>query len=123
MERAHLVHRIGSWLVAAGILAAAWLPAAPADSSLHPPGKAVIEEMPQKHRFDADQLRQLLRQAERQEPILQAIARPAERVLTWKDYARIFLTTERIEDGRRFLEQHRETLEQAEAVYGVPPEI
>ena len=123
MERTRLAQRIRSWLVAAGVVVATLAPVAQADYSVHPQGKAFIDEMVKTHRFEGDQLRQLLRQAERQESILQAIARPAERVLTWKDYARIFLTTERIEDGREFLKQHRETLARAEAVYGVPPEI
>ncbi len=123
MGRTQVISRVGSWLAAAGILAAAVVPAAQADYSVHPQGKAFIEEMVQKHQFDGDELRQLLRQAKRQETILEAIARPAERVLTWKDYSKIFLTADRIENGRRFLEQHRETLLRAEATYGVPPEI
>lgn len=114
---------LGSWLTAAAALTILLAPVARADYSTHAQGRTFIEEMVRKHGFDAGQLQQLLRQAERQESILQAIAKPAEKVLAWKDYSRIFLTPERIENGRRFLKQHRAVLQRAEETYGVPAEI
>lgn len=46
---------------------------------------------------------------------------PAEHVLQWWQYRRIFLTRERIDLGARFWREHREALERAGAERGVAP--
>ena len=50
------------------------------------------------------------------------MTRPAESK-PWHEYRPIFITKKRISQGVDFLNEHRTTLERAEEVYGVPPEI
>jgi len=61
--------------------------------------------------------------ARRQQSILDAIARPAEKTREWKDYRPIFLTRKRIDDGIAFYREHRDLLDRTGAEYGVPPEV
>jgi len=58
-----------------------------------------------------------------QQNILNAISRPAEGRLTWREYRPIFLGNERIAGGRKFLQTHADTLRRAEQTYGVPAAI
>ncbi|MFK7997270.1 MAG: lytic murein transglycosylase B [Granulosicoccus sp.] len=59
----------------------------------------------------------------RQQSILDAIARPAERTLTWREYRPIFVTKKRTEGGKAFMREHRALLDQAQTRFGVPAEI
>ncbi|PCJ45408.1 MAG: lytic murein transglycosylase B [Moraxellaceae bacterium] len=65
----------------------------------------------------------LFEDAQRKDSILKAIARPAEKRLTWNKYQDIFLTKKRIEKGIAFYKKHKATFKKAEDIYGVPPEI
>jgi len=56
------------------------------------------------------------------DPVLEAIARPAERVRAWEDYRALLITERRITEGLEFWKKYRRTLERAAAKYGVPPE-
>ena len=85
--------------------------------------RAFIDEMVDNHDFDRTELEGLFSAAERQQGILDAIARPAERVLTWGAYRDIFLDDDRIRQGVEFWETHAEALARAEAELGVAPEI
>lgn len=76
-----------------------------------------------KEGFDRQQLLDLFSDAQYQQDIIDAISRPAERVLTWKEYQDIFLTESRLARGKQFMQEHREVLLAAEKKYGVPPEI
>lgn len=58
-----------------------------------------------------------------QQSILDAISRPAERTLTWREYRPIFITQRRITKGQAFMREHRALLERAQARFGVPAEI
>ncbi len=82
-----------------------------------------IDEMVTKHRFDKTELSLLFSKAEKKEKIIEAISHPAERVLEWKDYRKIFLTNSRIAGGVEFFLNHRKALEAAEEQFGVPAEI
>jgi membrane-bound lytic murein transglycosylase B len=83
-----------------------------------------IAEMTREHGFADEQLRDLFKQAERKQAILDAISRPAERVKPWKEYRPIFLTDARIAQGRGFLaREHAKRWQRAEREYGVPAEI
>lgn len=81
------------------------------------------DKMVTDHGFDRTWLEQLLTQAERKQSILDAISRPAERTLEWKDYRKIFIQESRIEQGVAFWREHQETLARAEKQYGVPASI
>lgn len=82
-----------------------------------------ITEMVRDHGFTPSPLKNVLDQAEKKQSILDAISRPAEKTLEWKDYRKIFVTDKRIRGGVSFMRQHRAVLERAELVYGVPKEI
>ncbi len=82
-----------------------------------------IRKMVAEHHFDATTLRQLLDRAKVRKPILEAIARPAEKRLNWGQYRRIFLTRERIRGGPAYWKRNADALARAERRFGVPPEI
>lgn len=82
-----------------------------------------IEEMSAKHGFDAKALSSTLNQAEVKQSILDAIARPAEKRLTWTKYRNIFIKPARISGGVDFIKANKKALDDAYDRYGVPPEI
>jgi len=82
-----------------------------------------IDQMVSRYGFSKQEVTRTLYQAELRRPILEAIARPAEKVLNWSEYRDIFLTPSRIQGGVDFWRQHAPALARAEQVYGVPPQI
>ena len=88
----------------------------------HPEGKKFIAEM-QKEGFSEEYLTSVLGQARRQESILKAMSRPAEKRLNWGEYRSIFIQPKRIKQGVKFWEENRVALERAEKEFGVPAEI
>ena len=82
-----------------------------------------IEEMARDGQFTQEDLQSLFAGAQRQQAILDAIARPAEKARPWKDYRAIFLTEQRLAEGQAFMARHQEALQRAEQQYGVPGEI
>jgi len=89
----------------------------------HPAYPAFEAKMIREHGFEAAELRRLLGEAERKDSILEAIARPAEKRLTWGEYRRIFITQARIDGGVAFWRENRESLAQAAKRFGVDPEV
>ena len=63
-----------------------------ADYADHPAAQAVIDELVTEEGMDRAALEAVLAQAEKQESILKAIARPAEKTKPWYDYRKIFVT-------------------------------
>lgn len=102
-------------LVGSGLLEAAYVE--------RPEVGVFIDEMVAVHDFERGELERLFAGAEKQQAIIDAISRPAERVLTWGEYREIFLDENRIEQGREFWEIHAADLARAEAEFGVPPEV
>lgn len=88
----------------------------------HPDAAAFVSRMVEQG-FDADDVTRLLDSARRKESILKAIARPAEKRLTWGEYRKIFLKPQRIEQGIQFWNEHAATIRRAAEQYGVAPEI
>ncbi len=80
-------------------------------------------ELEAEHGISAKQTATWLKDAERLESVLEAIARPAEKTKTWADYQKIFLTEKRISQGKQFIKDNAELLEKAEKEFGVPKEI
>jgi membrane-bound lytic murein transglycosylase B len=108
------------------LVLAGWLPveASHANSYLERSDvQEFIREMVAKSEFDEAHLKSVFDDAVYKQSIIDAISRPAEKVLTWKEYRKIFLTGRRIEAGRKFIQMHRDTLVRAEQVYGVPGHI
>ena len=81
-----------------------------------------IASMVSEHGFQGEEVRSLLASAERKQSILDAISRPAERTLEWRDYRKIFLTSDRIAGGVAFWQDNSEALTRAEQTYGVGAE-
>jgi len=84
---------------------------------------AFIDSMVRQHDYDRVKLRDILAAAETKESILELIAKPAEKTLSWAEYRPIFLTEERIRAGATFWQEHRETLNKISGDTGVPVEI
>jgi len=82
-----------------------------------------IDKMVKEHQFDRSELSEQLGSAEKKQQILDAIAKPAEKEKTWKDYRAIFLTEERINMGVQFWQENASTLDTISRKYGVPPEM
>ena len=72
---------------------------------------------------DPDWAQQLIDAAERQQSILDAISRPAEKTKAWYEYRKIFLTDRRIREGATFWSAHADTLQTVAARTGVPAEL
>jgi membrane-bound lytic murein transglycosylase B len=85
--------------------------------------RAFADEMAAQHGFKREEVLQVLSKAERQQSILDAIARPAEKAKPWKDYRKMFVTNDRIQQGAAFWREHAATLARAEKEFGVPPQI
>jgi membrane-bound lytic murein transglycosylase B len=81
-----------------------------------------ITEMVEQHAFTANELQAVFDQANLHQSILDAISRPAESK-PWFEYRPIFVTLDRSKGGVRFWQQHANTLQQANEVFGVPQEI
>lgn len=88
----------------------------------HPDAKAFVDDMVAAG-FERAYIETVLAKARRQESILKAMSRPAERRLDWGGYSKIFLDQPRISQGVKFWQQYQPELERAEAEYGVPAEI
>ena len=84
--------------------------------------KNFINEMINKHGFDKDFLESVFSRARISNSILDAISRPAE-AMPWYKYRDIFIRRDRIQLGRKFIDDHQALLIAAEEEYGVPPEI
>jgi len=106
-------------------IALCMLPALPAlaDYSTHPLAKDFVEEMVKQHGFKREEIVSMLARAERQQSILDAIARPAEKAKPWKDYRKLFVTNDRITQGVAFWREHAAALARAERESGVPAAI
>lgn len=86
-------------------------------------GRIFINEMVSRYGFEPDRVTALLSGAERKDSVLDAISRPAEKSLEWREYRRIFLRAERIDRGVQFLDTHREAFARAEREFGVPTQV
>jgi membrane-bound lytic murein transglycosylase B len=83
--------------------------------TLAPEMEQYIAEVASTHGFKADELRTLLGGAQKKQSILDAISRPAERVVPWHEYRSRFLTSQRIAQGTQFSREQRTALAAAEA--------
>ncbi|HDK37737.1 MAG TPA: lytic murein transglycosylase B [Thiolapillus brandeum] len=95
----------------------------PAFADSNPKVEEFIRHMADTQGFDAVELRRVLAKARKREDIIDRISKPAERTLNWSQYSRIFLTGKRTNQGVTFWKRNRQSLEKAEATYGVPPQF
>lgn len=82
-----------------------------------------IEKIVETHNLDRSQLTRVLSNADINERVLEAISRPAERVLPWHEYRQIFLNDARISGGVEFWINYADTIQKASESYGVAPEM
>ncbi len=104
------------------LLAAICAPQARADYSTQPDAIRLINELVQEEGFNAAELKAVLAKATRQDKILEAISRPAEKTMPWYTYRKIFLGSERIDEGVTFWRDNAVALDQAYTKFGVAPE-
>ena len=81
------------------------------------------QRMAKEHGLDAGRVEALLAGAKKQQSILDAIARPAEKSKPWYEYRAIFLDEKRIDRGVAFWFEYETALQRAEKIYGVPPAV
>ena len=93
------------------------------DYSQHPKAQEFIKRFAAEHQFDPTELSAILAQAEKKQSILDAIAKPAEKTLTWAEYQDIFLNDKRINQGVEFWQENDQTLMEVSQEFGVPKEI
>lgn len=89
----------------------------------NPGAVAVMDELVSEEGFDRQALEAIFTDASRQQSILDAMSRPAEKTKAWYEYREIFLNEKRESQGVAFYHEHRATLERAERETGVPAEI
>ncbi|MCW4455561.1 lytic murein transglycosylase B [Flavobacterium sp. MXW15] len=82
-----------------------------------------IRDTAARYGIDAAYIAGVLDQAQVRQPIIAAMARPAERVKPWNEYRPMFISQARIDGGRKFLAQHRAELERVQQRTGVPAEV
>jgi membrane-bound lytic murein transglycosylase B len=70
-----------------------------------------------------DKMTTTLRSATIEQAILDAISKPAERVVPWYEYRAIFVNEARIAAGTRFWTEHAATIQSTADRYGVAPEM
>ena len=89
----------------------------------HPSYEEIAKILVEKHEFSPEYIESVFKSATKQKKIIEAVNSPAEFTYTWQKYRRIFIEYKRIRNGKKFIKNNFNTLERAEAVYGVPKEI
>jgi len=82
-----------------------------------------VDSMVERYDYDRERLREILAAAETKPSIIELISKPAEKTLTWAEYRRIFMTSERVAAGAAFWRENREALQAVSQATGVPAEI
>jgi peptidoglycan lytic transglycosylase B len=109
----------------AAVLAATVCGAAQADNeeAIAQARGAFVDRMVMEHGFDRAALTDALAAAEIDQRILDAMSRPAERVIPWYEYRNIFVTDKRIDAGVEFWKEHADALQRISGQYEVAPEM
>jgi membrane-bound lytic murein transglycosylase B len=89
---------------------------------LDPEVETFIEEMVQKHQFEAAALRKLFGQVKPRPGIVKAMSAPAT-ARPWHEFRIRYIEPARINSGVTFWREHAATLEKASREFGVPEEI
>jgi membrane-bound lytic murein transglycosylase B len=84
---------------------------------------AFIDRMVDEREFDRAVIENILGGATIAQSALNAISRPAERVVPWYDYRDIFLNEQRIDAGAQFWADHADLLQETSERFGVEPEM
>ncbi|MBL4659792.1 MAG: lytic murein transglycosylase B [Alcanivoracaceae bacterium] len=84
---------------------------------------AFIKNTAANNNLDEQAIRLIINQANRQQSIIDAMNRPAEKKKKWFEYRAIFLKDKRIKGGVEFWTKHQKVLESVSEESGVPIEI
>jgi membrane-bound lytic murein transglycosylase B len=95
---------------------------AQASYAARPEVQAFVDDLAKRHGFVKGELKRVFARVQRVDPVLEAIARPAERVKSWEEYRALLITERRIAEGVEFVQKYHRALERAERKYGVPPQ-
>jgi membrane-bound lytic murein transglycosylase B len=87
-----------------------------------PEVEAFMRDLVKRHGLVESELKRVFAKAQRLDPVLEAIARPAEKVRSWEEYRALLITERRITEGVQFWRKFPRTLERAQKKYGVPPQ-
>ena len=82
-----------------------------------------IDYMAQKHGYEKSYLEAVFQRAKYQERVVRIMNRQPEGTMTWERYRGIMVNESRISAGKEFIKSHRQDLQRAEKIYGVPAEI
>ena len=93
------------------------------DYSVHPRADFVVNELVNSYGFDEKEVLEVLKNAKKQQTIIDRISTPAEFTITWDAYRNIFIEEKRIKNGKKFIEDNLPALKKAEEEFGVPKEI
>lgn len=93
-----------------------------ASYATHPEAIKVADELAAEG-LDRQHVLDVLGSASKQELILERIAKPAEKVLTWADYRRLFVQPDRVAQGQAFFQKHADIFQSVEQQYGVAKEM
>ena len=91
--------------------------------SQHKDVQIFMRELNERDAFTPEVLRTWFAAANKQQSIIDAISRPAEKTLSWEKYRERFITPNRVEKGIEFWREHQADLQRAEQTLGIPTEI
>jgi membrane-bound lytic murein transglycosylase B len=89
----------------------------------HPKYELIQKALVEEHNFTAEEIKLIIGQAEKQQKIIDSMNSPAEFTWTWDRYRKLFIEPKRIKNGKLFIKNNLETLQRAEAQFGVPKEV
>ena len=93
------------------------------DYSVHPRADFVVNELVNSYGFDEKEVLEVLKNAKKQQTIIDRISTPAEFTITWDAYRNIFIEEKRIKNGKKFIEDNLPALKMAVEEFGGPKEI
>lgn len=89
----------------------------------HPKLQVVADELIAENHYTQLELDRIFTKATVQKSVLDAMTNPAEYKFTWGKYRKLFLQTDRIEQGAKFWQENQAVFDRAEKEYGVPSSI
>jgi membrane-bound lytic murein transglycosylase B len=108
----------------AGLVAAlaVWASPAQTPADYRAGAERFADEMVRSHGLPRAEIAALVAEARYRQEVIDAIRRPWE-AKPWHQYRKLFLTDARIEGGAKFMREHADLLNRAQAEYGVPAEV
>ncbi len=82
-----------------------------------------VDDVVKRDHLDRAWVEKIISSAESKQAIIDTMKKPAEHVLQWHEYRKIFMTAERLKQGREFLSEHGPLLADVSTRTGVPAEI